>query len=180
MMVRRIVSRISWEIRTNGPPLANGGPDRIVARASLVQLDGSASIDPEGAPLAYHWTLNAKPLGSSATLSNPNIVNPCVHGRSSGRVLAAARGQRRSPNSAADIVQITTANQAPIAKRRDRSQRCRHRRGDYAERQPIGRPGWRSTLVYSWEFFFKPALSAAVLVGANTASPAFAADRPGL
>ena len=35
-------------------------------------------------------------------------------------------------------------------------------------------------LVYSWEFFFKPALSAAVLVGANTTSPTFAADRPGL
>jgi len=41
----------------NLPPVANAGIDQAVRACSIVRLDGSASFDPEGAPLVYAWRL---------------------------------------------------------------------------------------------------------------------------
>ena len=41
------------DIHTNGPPIANAGPDQIVPVGSTVQLDGINSSDPENSPLTY-------------------------------------------------------------------------------------------------------------------------------
>ena len=42
---------------TNLPPAANAGSDQVVNVNSLVTLDGTASLDPEGYPLrSFHWT----------------------------------------------------------------------------------------------------------------------------
>ena len=61
------------DIRTNGPPLANAGPDQIVPVGSTVQLDGINSSDPESSALTFSWFLNTRPSGSTATLSNNQI-----------------------------------------------------------------------------------------------------------
>lgn len=60
----------------NAPPSANAGPDQTVAAGATVQLDGSGSIDAEGAALTYRWTLATQPVGSSATLSDTAAVAP--------------------------------------------------------------------------------------------------------
>ena len=39
----------------NNPPIADAGPDQSVAEGALVSLNGTASTDPEGAPLTYAW-----------------------------------------------------------------------------------------------------------------------------
>ncbi len=46
------------DISINQLPLANAGPDRIVATNAVANLDGSASSDPDSAPspLTYRWT----------------------------------------------------------------------------------------------------------------------------
>jgi hypothetical protein len=46
-------------------PVANAGQDQAVRLCSLAQLDGSASFDPEGALLLYHWRLINAPSTSS-------------------------------------------------------------------------------------------------------------------
>lgn len=38
-------------------PTARAGADQTVSEGSLVELDGSASTDPEGSPLTYRWKL---------------------------------------------------------------------------------------------------------------------------
>lgn len=58
------------------PPVANAGPAQAIPRATLVQLSGAASTDPQGRPLTYAWTLVAQPEGSNVTLTNPTTVNP--------------------------------------------------------------------------------------------------------
>ena len=48
----------------NLPPVADAGPDQAVAFCEIVRLDGSASFDPEGAPITYYWRLIDAPTGS--------------------------------------------------------------------------------------------------------------------
>jgi hypothetical protein len=45
-------------------PVADAGVDQAVRTCAIVQLDGTASFDPEGAELTYKWRLLDTPLGS--------------------------------------------------------------------------------------------------------------------
>lgn len=60
---------------TNQTPVALALPDTTVALDSTVQLDGSASSDPDGHALTFSWVLEA-PSGSSAALSDPTAETP--------------------------------------------------------------------------------------------------------
>jgi hypothetical protein len=61
---------------TNGDPIASAGADQVVAVGVKVELDGSASTDPEGDKLSYKWVLKSKPDGSKAALSDDQAVKP--------------------------------------------------------------------------------------------------------
>ena len=54
----------------NEPPTADAGSNRTVAVGTTVTLDGTASIDPEGGPLSYQWTIASQPQSSSAEIEN--------------------------------------------------------------------------------------------------------------
>jgi hypothetical protein len=47
------------------PPVANAGLDQAVRTCTIVQLDGSRSIDPQGGPLTYLWQLVDGPTTSA-------------------------------------------------------------------------------------------------------------------
>ena len=47
---------VTVAVTANQPPIANAGLGQSVAGGATVTLDGSASNDPEGAPLDYRWT----------------------------------------------------------------------------------------------------------------------------
>ncbi len=57
----------------NQLPLADAGSDQTVAQGSLVQIVGSASVDPEGSPLTYQWRQVG---GPSVALSSIDEVSP--------------------------------------------------------------------------------------------------------
>ena len=73
------VPRVRYEVVTrrvrtgNDPPVANAGPDLSGVAAGTVQLDGSASYDPDGDPITFQWIQVA---GSQVTLTNPTTSQP--------------------------------------------------------------------------------------------------------
>ena len=69
------VSLASAELYSpNLAPLANAGPDQNIYLGQTATLSGAASSDPEGAALTYTWALDAKPAGSTATLSSTSEI----------------------------------------------------------------------------------------------------------
>jgi hypothetical protein len=63
----------------NLPPIASAGTDQAVRLCSIIQLDGTASFDPEGAPLSYSWRLIGSPPSSAFTVvGDDGITYPLV------------------------------------------------------------------------------------------------------
>jgi hypothetical protein len=60
----------------NLPPVANAGPEQVVAVAAVVTMNGSASTDANGDTLTYQWALTTKPTASVATLVGPTTEMP--------------------------------------------------------------------------------------------------------
>jgi hypothetical protein len=61
----------------------NGGAPQLnlvsAQAGAIVQLDGSASDDPDGdLPLAFSWTLTTRPAGSAAALSSSTTLAPVL------------------------------------------------------------------------------------------------------
>src|SRR5690606_13786440 len=61
-------------VADNDAPDADAGADQVDQEAgTVVQLDGSASSDPEGVALGYSWT---QTMGTAVTLDSSTIAQP--------------------------------------------------------------------------------------------------------
>ena len=100
------------------PPVANCGSPVDGEAGQLVVLDGSASFDPEGAPLEYFWVLAGTPACSSlnendvAGSQNAVLVPDC-----DGVYTVALSVDDGAHASAVDFctIDVASANDAPIA-----------------------------------------------------------------
>ena len=92
------VPRVRYEVVTrrvrigNDPPVADAGPDLSSVAAGTVQLDGSASYDPDGDPITFQWTQEA---GSQVTLANPTTSRPSFTAAAGEELQLPPAGQGR-------------------------------------------------------------------------------------
>ncbi len=99
----------------NRPPVANAGADQTARVDAIVNLDASASTDPDGNPLTFDWSFLARAPGSAAALSGRTILNPSFQldrfgNYDIGLTVSDGRGA-----SATDSVRVSTLNSPPIA-----------------------------------------------------------------
>ena len=162
---------------SNRPPVANAGADRRGEVGGVVQLDGSASTDPDGDALFYNWVLLSRPAASGATLSNPCAVKPTFLIDVPGTYIAQLDVSDGTARSQTDYVTITSLNVAPVAD------------GGPDQTTTVGATATLNgsashdadgnALTYTWAFTSRPQGSAAILQGATSVTPTFVVDAPG-
>jgi hypothetical protein len=111
-----MIPRVRYEVLTrrvrtgNSPPVADAGPNQSLPGAQTVQLDGSASFDPDGDPLTFQWTRESGPV---VNLGNPTAAVTTFLA-AAGQVYTFRLTVKDSLGAQSIArVTITTANPAP-------------------------------------------------------------------
>ena len=99
----------------NAPPLAHAGINQTVFGGQLVTLNGSQSNDPEGATLAYQWTVISQPEESSIILSGATTASPTFTPLIVGQYVIQLVVNDGQLYSAASTVSVSVIGGTPIA-----------------------------------------------------------------
>jgi hypothetical protein len=163
----------------NTPPVANAGANRSVSVGATVALNGSGSIDVDGDPLSYSWTLTQRPAGSSAVLAGAanSIVRTFTADRP-GTYAAQLIVNDGKVDSAPSGVIITTQNTPPVANAgasQTVTARGMVQLNGSASTDVDGDP-----LTYRWSLIAVPGGSTAALSNPTAVNPTFTADKVGL
>lgn len=97
-------------------PVAHAGPDQTGGIGDEIKLDGSASYDPLGRDLTYHWTLVSKPDASRVdTLAGSSTATPQFVADAGGVFIAALTVNNGFHDSPADTVSVFISTGDPAA-----------------------------------------------------------------
>ena len=99
----------------NNPPIADAGPDQTGFVGDTVTLDASGSSDADGDTITFSWTLISVPPGSSAVLSQSDVVDPDFVIDLPGSYVAQLIVNDGLDDSLSDAVTISTINSGPVA-----------------------------------------------------------------
>jgi hypothetical protein len=101
----------------NRAPVANAGIDQNLPTGTTVTLDGSASADPDGSLITYAWTIEGRPAGSAAAISDPSSPRPSFVADKGGAYTVSLVVGDGTLSSVADRVVVTASasNSAPVA-----------------------------------------------------------------
>ena len=143
-----------------------------------VVLDGSASSDPEGDTLAYHWELATLPNGSAATLSQADSPKPRFQADETGRYVATlvVNDGKLDSKPASVEVMASIQNSAPVADAGADQNAATGNAVRLDGRASSDADG--DTLSYRWSFAAKPAGSITELQDSESVQPSFSPAKP--
>ena len=149
----------------NRPPVADAGPEQSAVKYVPVQLDGSASADPDGDPLTHAWSqVSGPPVALAGADTATPTFTPLASG-TYGFMLTVEDGWGGSAN---DTVTVTVPNRGPVAAAGpDRT---------VPKKVPVALDGTGSSdpdgdpLTFAWSQLGGPAVA---LSGGDTATPTF-------
>jgi len=164
-------------VAPNRIPVAHAGEDRTVAIDQAVRLDGSASVDPDGDPLRYQWSILEKPAASTAEIGEADHPHANLRIDQPGSYLLQLDVNDGAVNGVPDTVVLDTGNSRPLA------------RAGLPQTAPPGSSlvldGSGSadadgdTLLYHWTLPLKPKGSKARLEPPDAATPGLKLDKRG-
>ena len=111
------IPRVRYETVTkrtrtgNDPPVADAGPDRNNVPAGVIQLDGSASYDPDGDPMNYQWVQESGPTSPISGATTAKAAFTAVVGQLYVFRLTVSDDQG---GKTTDRVQISTRAGIPV------------------------------------------------------------------
>jgi hypothetical protein len=158
------------------PPVADAGRKQIVQVGATVQLDGSRSTSPNGAPLQFSWRFLNRPEGSKAQLTDATTVSPTFVADLPGEYVIELTVSDGAKSTSASVT-VSTQNTPPVANA-----------GDDQTVSPgalVHLDGSRSNdadgdaLTFAWTFQSKPTGSAAAINDETSLRPSFVADALG-
>ena len=168
---------VSISTYTNSAPVADAGADQSRLVGNTVTLDGSGSSDIDGDGLTFSWSLTP-PAGSAATLSDTAAVKPTFDIDLPGIYVAQLIVNDSIVDSAADTVNISTINSAPVANAGPDQ--------TVLLGSTVTLDGSSSSdadgdgLAFSWALTTVPAGSTATLSDPSSVKPTFDLDLPGI
>jgi hypothetical protein len=171
-------SNLQWTFDAVGGPVASAGLNETVEVGHSVILNGNGSTNPSGVgTLTYSWVFTSRPEGSSATIGNSSSAFAWFTADMAGSYVIQLTVSNGVGSSSATVT-ISTVQTAPVAN------------AGPNQTTKVGANvvlnGSRSTstdgkpLSYVWSELTIPLGSTATLSGADTVSPTFVADKPGV
>ncbi len=88
----------------NLPPIAHAGQDLTISATDFAQLDGTASVEPDGLISRYRWTQVA---GKPVTISNPYAAISAIEGATAGEYVFRLVVTDEKGSSGTDEVKLT-------------------------------------------------------------------------
>ena len=166
-------------LAVNKAPVADAGPAQSVLTGATITLTGGASTDPDADALTYRWSLDSKPVGSSAQLSDPAAVMPTWRADVAGAYVFSLLVNDGKASSVASTVSVTAAvaNAAPVAHTGVAQSVTTGTLVTLDASASSDANG--DALSYAWTLSSKPAGSTASLSNASSAGPTFTADLAG-
>jgi hypothetical protein len=162
----------------NSAPVADAGPHQSFSQAGQdMQLDGSASYDPDGDPITYFWAFTDKPAGSLAELSSVDAAESSFVADVLGTYTIGLTVSDVFGDSDFSTVVITSGNVKPVAV------------AGSNQVVLVGQTVWLDgsgsydanfdDLAYRWVISITPEGSSAQLAGMDQATASFMPDMPG-
>jgi len=163
----------------NVAPVAAAGPAQSVLSGVVVTLDGTPSVDANGYPLTYRWTLTSRPAGSTAALNTSTSAMPTFTADLPGVYVATLSVNNGLLTSTTVTVPVTAsaANAAPVA------------HAGPAQNVITGSlvtldgsassDANRDPLTFRWSLSSKPSGSTSALSASSGPRPTFTADAAG-
>ena len=185
--VNSAVDRVSLTVvaaGANRAPVANAGTDQNVPTGTAVTLDGSASADPGGNLITYAWTVDSRPAGSAAAISDATSPRPSLVADKSGTYAVSLVVSDGVLASVADQVVVTASasNSAPVAEAGSDQNVLVGATVELDGSASSDADG--DLLSYGWSITSRPAGSTAQLTYASGVdddpAPTFVADVPGV